>query len=70
MDEHTQFQEELASWLNVHSAESESNTPDFILAQFMQSCLAAFNTAVQQRETWYGRDASPSIPNVESHTGG
>ena len=70
MDEHMQFQEELASWLNVRSAENESNTPDFILAQFMQSCLAAFNTAVQQRETWYGRDAAPSNPHAESKTGG
>ena len=67
MDRHTQFQEELASWLNVRSAENESNTPDFILAQFMQSCLAAFNVAVQQRETWYGRDAAPSLPQKASH---
>ena len=46
--------------LNYHSAENVSNTPDFILAEFLAACLAAFNTAVQQRETSYGRDARPS----------
>jgi hypothetical protein len=46
--------------LNKESAENESNTPDHILAQYLLACLAAFNTAVQQRETWYGRDARPS----------
>ena len=47
----------LASTLNRFSAENASNTPDFILAQYLLWCLAAWNQAVQQRETWYGRDA-------------
>jgi hypothetical protein len=46
--------------INRNSLENESNTPDWILGQFLASCLAAFNTAVQQRETWYGRDARPT----------
>lgn len=49
----------IASALNRFSAENPSNTPDFILAQFLLGCLAAWNQAVQQRETWYGRDARP-----------
>lgn len=49
----------LASALNRFSAENASNTPDWILAQFLLGCLAAWNTGVQQRETWYGRDARP-----------
>ena len=49
----------LASALNCFSAENPSNTPDWILAQFLLGCLAAWNTGVQQRETWYGRDARP-----------
>jgi len=40
---------------------NESNTPDVILAQFLLGCLAAFTVATQQRETWYGRDASPTM---------
>jgi len=51
------LEKELAATLNRHSAENASNTPDFILAQYLLGCLAAWNTAVQQRETWYGRDS-------------
>ena len=46
--------------INLHCGENDSNTPDFILAQYLMGCLQAYNTAVQQRETWYGRDARPS----------
>lgn len=49
----------MASALNRFSQENPSNTPDFILAQYLLACLAAWNTGVQQRETWYGRDARP-----------
>jgi hypothetical protein len=45
----------LASALNQFSAENGSNTPDFILAQYLLGCLAAFNAASRARETWYGQ---------------
>ena len=54
------FKDELEYLINRHSKENDSNTPDFILAEYMSACLSAYNTAVQQRETWYGRDARPS----------
>ena len=54
------LEKEVASLLNRHSRENASNTPDFILAQYLLGCLAVFNQAVQQRETWYGRDARPT----------
>lgn len=57
------FEKDLAALINRFSLENESNTPDYVLAQFMKSCLDAFTIAVQQRETFYGRDARPSIPN-------
>lgn len=56
------LENELRALLNRVSRENVSNTPDFVLAQFILGCLAAFETATQQRETWYGRDASPSAP--------
>ena len=56
------FEKELQHLLNRHSQENASNTPDFILAQYLVGCLAAFNVATQQRETWYGRDARPGQP--------
>lgn len=46
--------------LNRFSAENPSNTPDFILAQFLLGCLSAWNQGVQQRETWYGRGQRPA----------
>ena len=52
------FEKELQSLLNRNCKENDSNTPDFILAKYMSNCLASFNTATQQRETWYGRDNS------------
>lgn len=50
--------------INKTSAENASNTPDFILAQYLTKALEAWNVAVQQRETWYGRDARPGAPVV------
>lgn len=50
------FEQELEAVINRHSQENGSNTPDFILAQFLIGCLAAWNAAVTRRETWYGRD--------------
>lgn len=59
------FREEIENTINRNSKEQASNTPDYILAQYLEACLAAFDVAVQQRETWYGRDARPSqIPDL------
>lgn len=56
------FEQELTALINRHCQENGSDTPDFILAQFMESCLRVFETAVQQRETWHGRDGRPRGP--------
>lgn len=48
------FRAELTSLLNCYSKENGSNTPDFILAQFMVGCLATFDAAVSRRSEWYG----------------
>jgi len=53
------LEEEISITLNKHCAENPSNTPDFILSQYLLSCLNAFNAAVQRREQWYGRDTRP-----------
>jgi hypothetical protein len=63
------FEKELEQLINRYSVENASNTPDFILAQYVSGCLAVFATAVQQRETWYGRNAAPSAPSF-SHVEG
>lgn len=46
---------ELTSLLNKYSAENTSNTPDFILAEYLLDCLTAWSKATKWRETWYGR---------------
>lgn len=40
---------DIASAINRHNAEAGSNTPDFVLADFLTGCLAAFDRAVQER---------------------
>lgn len=50
------FAEELRASINRCSEENGCNTPDFMLAEYLISCLDAFNKAVNQREKWYGRN--------------
>lgn len=50
---------DLQALLNGYSMENESNTPDYILAEYMLDCLAAYNKAVLKRATWYGRIDAP-----------
>jgi len=52
------LRDELVSLINRYSRENESDTPDYILADFMISCLLAFETEVKRREKWYGRQPS------------
>jgi hypothetical protein len=40
--------------INRLSRENESNTPDFILAEFLMDVLKAFEIAVNKRTKWYG----------------
>ena len=53
------FRKELEGLINKHSMENGSNTPDFLLAEFLNSCLAAFDLAVQQRDKWYSVRLAP-----------
>lgn len=48
--------------INECSAENGSNTPDFILAQFLIDCLLAFDAAVQAREQWYDHKSEVAHP--------
>lgn len=49
------FITELRELLNRRSMENGSDTPDFILAQYLTDCLRAWNKATNRREDWYGR---------------
>ena len=58
------FQKELENLINKYSIENNSNTPDFILAQYIENCLVTFAQATQQREQWYGRNPTPSSKEI------
>ncbi len=47
------LRDELTALLNKHSVENGSDTPDFILADYMLNCLTAFDEAVKARTQWY-----------------
>mgnify|MGYP001160518195 CR=1 FL=1 len=48
----TEFQKKLEQLINEHNMESESNTADFLLAQFLVDCLAAFVKTTNNRDIW------------------
>jgi hypothetical protein len=52
----SKFKKELEVLINKHSIENESNTPDFILANYIAMCLDAYNVTLKSREEWYGRN--------------
>ena len=53
MSQEKTFQQELEALINKHSLERHSDTPDFILAEYMATCLHALNKAVVERLRWY-----------------
>lgn len=51
----TVFEKELVALINRHSLESGSNSPDFLLAEFLTAQLKLFDITVNAREKWFGR---------------
>lgn len=50
------FEKELESLINKYSIENGSDTPDFLIAEFMSSCLIAYQQTVTKRDKWFGVD--------------
>lgn len=46
--EQKSFRDELCNLINCHSRENGSNTPDFILAEYLTDCLEAFDKATKR----------------------
>lgn len=53
------FEEELRHIINKHSMENGSDTPDFILADYLLGCLENFGQVAKRRDQWYSRDQTP-----------
>ena len=50
------FRKKIENLINIHSLENGSDTSDFILAEYLINCLKTFDTSLQAREKWYGRN--------------
>lgn len=56
------FEVELGHLLNRYSMESGSNTPDFLLAEYMLTCLRTYEMICGKRDRWYGIAPIPGFP--------
>ena len=54
------LKDDIKLMLNKNCVENESNTPDFILAEYLLKCLNAFENAIQYRDKWYGVHLEPT----------
>ncbi len=59
----------LASRINYHSVENGSNTPDFLLAEYLVSCLESFDKACNSRTKWYSPEESIDAPLEKAYCG-
>jgi hypothetical protein len=60
------FEQELRDLINRHSKENGSNTPDFLLAEYLVGCLSVFDTILTKRTRW--TDGPNEVPNQsQSH---
>jgi hypothetical protein len=57
-----QFRKEIEEAINRNSMENGSDTPNFILADYLRDCLTTYDRTVKAREKWYGR----SLKNDQS----
>jgi hypothetical protein len=72
MNTDSKLRKSLQEIINAASAENGSNTPDFILAEYLEDCLKAFDKAVNQRSRWYGHPSPRFLvePEIISSEGG
>lgn len=55
----SEFRQDLAALVNRHSRENGSNTPDMLLAGYLEGCLENFDRTVRARERWYSIESAP-----------
>lgn len=54
MDEKiARFKEDLSVLINKHSMENISDTPDFMLADFMVESMLVYGKTMKKRDKWY-----------------
>ena len=50
------FRKELEQLLNKNCMENGSNTPDFLLANYMLACLNAADMLISERDRWHTKE--------------
>lgn len=55
-DKYDTFRKELEVLINKYSMENNSDTPDFIQAEFIEGCLKSWDKSVKMRDKWYSFD--------------
>ena len=59
-----EFKAELTALLNRHSIENDTNTPDWVLAEYLCGCLEVLRVTVPNRDAYHGfspRTASATV---------
>ena len=56
-DNEPAFRKELETLINYYSMENGSNTPDFLLAEYLVMQLHLWDQFVTRREQWFGRSS-------------
>jgi hypothetical protein len=57
----SKLQKDIEHVINCNLAENGSNTPDYILAEYLMGCLAAYEKAVTARDRWYALQPPQNI---------
>ena len=55
MNERDRFRSDLISLINSHSLENRTDTPDFILADFLMGCLESYESAIENCYDWHNK---------------
>ena len=63
-----EFKKDLEAVINKHSMENGSNTPDWVLTEYLISCLDAFDQTTKKRDTWYDIAPRPGWTGVTSQS--
>jgi len=58
------FPEQLIQLINKQSIEGGSNTPDYLLGEYLFNCLENFDMCIRERNRWYG-NSSANNPATE-----
>jgi len=50
------FERELTVLMNQHGIDTETNTPDYILAEYLTACLTHYSEVTKKRDKWFHPD--------------